>query len=619
MDQLTAREMMKQCIGIVRKAQLPDGGFLHQSSPAQDFSRGAVVYKTTFFAANILACLNSVATIAPAVDNLADIRAPAARFLLAQKSDHWSFNYWARDTVEVKTMPYPDDLDDTFVALAALHGYNPALIDGAVLAQVAKMLTAVEAAPGGPYRTWLVATAAAAPGTPPDSKAAPPDKWRDVDLVVNSNIGYFLSRVGVRLSNLERFVRERVERGNLYSPYYPGSCPVEYFTSRFLGSASAPPPVDVERLFARGEFDRPQPFCIDPSRDGKMCYAGSSALTAAFCAEALASRLSQFSQAPQISSSSWHHRPPAIPAATLLERAKMTARGRCYRLPESLKAITLREIEATNAGEMVMVPYAMHHALGNPQTVSRRRLDDLALANLYGWMAYTIYDDVLDGDKDEQQTRLKLSGANFFLRELTAYYIQLENEIPGIGEYFWQLLDGIDSANAEEQERVGGIAVDRLADRSLGHALPALAVLFASGAARMGSAAAAKITETTLSFFRNYLIARQLHDDAHDWSDDLARGRLNSAGARLMAIHSTGEQGDPIDLKKFFWREAIPAIVADIKKYLNQARADLAVLQSMGIIRDQAPLEEWLMRLEAAAGRAIRERDEVEKFIAAFT
>ena len=35
-------------------------------------------------------------------------------------------------------------------------------------------------------------------------------------------------------------------------------------------------------------------------------------------------------------------------------------------------------------------------------------------------------------------------------------------------------------------------------------------------------------------FFRHYLIARQLHDDAHDWADDLSHGQINSIGALVL-------------------------------------------------------------------------------------
>ena len=74
-------------------------------------------------------------------------------------------------------------------------------------------------------------------------------------------------------------------------------------------------------------------------------------------------------------------------------------------------------------------------------------------------------------------------------------------------------------------------SADRLCDKSLGHVLPALAVLFSLGYAPDSIA-----VDATVSFFKNYLAARQLHDDAHDWKDDLMHGRINAATTQLIRI-----------------------------------------------------------------------------------
>ena len=156
-----------------------------------------------------------------------DIKNAAANFLLGQKSERWSFNYLARGATRENAglphpayPPYPDDMDDTFAALSALVRYDAGVIDGHAAAAIAKLLIAREAREGGPYRTWLIGDDAAA-------------AWQDVDLVVNSTIGYFLSLIGVRLSRLEDFIDNAVRENRLSSPYYPGTFHVGYFLSRF--------------------------------------------------------------------------------------------------------------------------------------------------------------------------------------------------------------------------------------------------------------------------------------------------------------------------------------------------------------------------------------------------
>ena len=152
-----------------------------------------------------------------------DIQDAGIKFLLSQKSKRWSFNYWARSAQEHITLPYPDDCDDTFAALTAIARHNGALIDGHAFSAIAKILTGREIQEGGPYRTWLIAN---------DASAA----WQDVDPVVNSTIGYFLSLVGVRLPPLQKFIEDTVRKNQLTSPYYPGIFPVVYFLSRFYKS-----------------------------------------------------------------------------------------------------------------------------------------------------------------------------------------------------------------------------------------------------------------------------------------------------------------------------------------------------------------------------------------------
>lgn len=311
MDRRKITNAMEACFAVIKNEQRPDGGFLDWSSVDGDIFSVDKRYMTTFCTSNILSCLNVVPLAEYAKADLQRMRTSAAEFLLRQKSCNWSFNYWLRKSEEAKMMPYPDDLDDTFVALTALHGYDPSIINGIVLAGVTKVLTATEIAPGGPYRTWLVS---------PDAGA----EWLDVDIVVNANLAHFLSLFKVVLPNLKQFIDERLRMGNIRSPYYPNLIQPIYFISRFYhgGEVALLTKQTMEILTAQGNMLEmamgisslinlgcgekisetwieaiiteietvklePYAFCIDPSRDGKIHYGGSPALTAAFCAEAL--------------------------------------------------------------------------------------------------------------------------------------------------------------------------------------------------------------------------------------------------------------------------------------------------------------------------------------------
>ena len=142
-------------------------------------------------------------------DKVKEVKNKAAKFLLSQKSNHWSFNYWFRDSKEYKKIPYPDDLDDTFCALAALYEHNSKIFDGNVMGKIINMLTIAEEKEGGPYNMWLT----------PRNPRATGEKWHDIDLVVNSNVAFFLYLNNITLPKLNAFIEKSVDENDYEFPY----------------------------------------------------------------------------------------------------------------------------------------------------------------------------------------------------------------------------------------------------------------------------------------------------------------------------------------------------------------------------------------------------------------
>jgi hypothetical protein len=647
---------VKRGLEIIKNEQNKDGGFSTLSSTSADFSE-ARAYRTTFAAANILGCLNSIRQKAQDIwsqsPDWAIVAGRTVEFLLVQKSDNWSWNYWSRTAPERETMPYPDDLDDTFAALAALHGHDPNLMDGGVLACVVKLLTAAEVEPGGPYRTWSVASSA-------------PAAWQDIDIVVNSNIGNFLSRFDVKLPGLERFIEQNIQERNLISQYYPSVCHVTYFVSRHyrgagkakilealfdvrrgdgswatplesamaisaivdLGFADSILETDIASLIDCVEKEDwlPHPFCVDPSREGQKHYAGSRALTAAFIIEALVKWMA--SREPDINVGRkserkhevWKHGVP------ILEKIKRMAHGACGCLPASLKGEALACINEVKDPEIVLVPYRVRDALRkSDQRIERYFMRHLALANLFGWMAYGIYDNLLDG---EGVSRL-LPVANFFLRQVVLLYHELGHFISGFDGWWESHINSVDEANLWEVAhcrlpvRDGVLSLTqkfpegllrRSGDKSMAHVLPAIAVSL------WIDDEDTKSIQALISFFRHYLIARQLHDDAHDWVEDLAAGRLTAIGARLLEEWRAANPGVVEinvpnilpDLRRRFWRGHIEAVVGDIMCHTGKARR---ALQRSEHITDPEPLTSMLDQLDQTAACTLREREEIIRFL----
>ncbi|MCP6718944.1 MAG: hypothetical protein KJI71_01755 [Patescibacteria group bacterium] len=642
------------------KNQLKDGSFLSLSSfNPKGFSK-VRKYHSTFPASLILSSLNTLKE----TPRTQEIKRKTADFLLSQKSEHWSFNYWKRDSEESKIMPYPDDLDDTACALAALFKYSPKIIDGAAMGKFIMTLTALEEKEGGPYRTWLVR---------PDAE----EVWQDVDLAVNSNIAYFLSLQDVSLDNFNTLIERAIDDRNYSSPYYPSEYPIIYFISRFYRGDKIQKIIDfllskqdgdgkwdnplntalvisaffnfgfgpdkleksISYLIKKGQpgFWMPYVFCIDPAIKGRKYYAGSSALTTAFCLEALEKYLNS-SQDKKIIRKTVPVKTEEIKEQTKIYNSiSQEAIKRCSELNQDLKKQVLNQLARTlkknKDKQIVLLPYFFKTALvKNGENISGQKLKLLGLANLYGWIAYTIYDDFLD---DEGEPKL-LSVANLMLRDLTTIFNNVLPPESGFHTFFHQIMDALDAANTWE---VNNCRIDirnnqlkipntlpnygnftKIAERSLGHMLGPTAILFSLGYTEKSS----EIKNLT-SFFKHYLTARQLNDDAHDWEEDIKKGHINSVGSavlrkwREMTPFKKQKEINILkimpDLQKISWQEVMPGICQNVLKQTELAKKSLLKIPP---ISNPSIMVDLLVPVRRSAEKALTEREEAIKFLKAY-
>lgn len=637
-----------QALLFLAGQQKCNGGFLSLTTADKNDFANAKTYPTTFFTANVLSCLNLLPN-----SSLADsIKKKAARFLLFQRSKLWSFNYWQRNSAEAELMPYPDDLDDTSCALAALTVFDPELISGKALAGIVKTLTMTEVKPGGPYKTWLINKKAKA-------------VWQDVDLAVNANIAYFLSLQKTSLPNLTGLFDRAIKLSKFESSYYPETFPIIYFISRsykglrnkklagYLMSGRLPDfswgnPLntalavsaminlgfhkkpELEKSIAylldnfNGKFWQPYAFCLDPARKGQTYYAGSSALTTAFCLEAINKYLFLQKQL---------HRQEIRKNLFSPQEEKIyrivtgVAKKRFSILPPEIRIPAFGVLEKTIAEDadrqIILLPFWFREAVGeNNELITDRQIASLGLANLYGWIAYTIYDDFFDG---EGKTEF-LPVANICLREVTNFYTQIVEYDSGNYKTIRNILDNIESANAWESRHCrsivaeGKLAVPRqlpefkkhqqLADKSLGHALGSITILML-----LNFKYNSRQVKEILSFFTHYLIARQLNDDAHDWLEDLRAGRINSVGASVLANYdrkTISFQRDERNLQKLFWNDVLPQVAREIFKHTKAARL---ALSRAGVVKRPDKLLSLLDRPETAARQALEEAKKMREFL----
>lgn len=567
----------------------------------------------------------------PAKNQLANkIKRKAANFLLSEKSEYWTYNYWFRKSKWFEKEPYPDDLDDTFCALAALYEYRPEAFDGKAMAKIATMLTSAETAEGGPYDMWLV---------PPEGR----NKWNDIDLVVNSNIAYFLHLQGIDLPKINAFIEESIKTADYEFPYntiYPGA----YFISRFYKGKLAVKIVELllSKQEQSGKWENPlrtalaissiinlsgekhrsriekgieyllssqnknglwkaSSFYFQMKTPRKTLYAGSSSITTALALEAL-------NKWETLNKPEKRKKNLNVLKKQIFKNVLARFENSNSELKSQARKIIAKTFERDKDSQIALLPYFFKNALGSTgKKISDSLLAKLGEANIFGWMAYSIYDDFLDGEGDARLLPL----ANVSLRESIKLFSESLPKETKFREFAETIFDAIDSANIWEviNCRNGKIPnygnYDKLANKSLGHALPAAAILFS-----LGYKHNSKELKNLMNFFKYYIIARQLNDDAHDWEDDLKRGHINAVSAQIFKRLKIGE---PIArLQEEFWSKIIPKTAKKISAASKLARIHL---KKISIIENSAIFGNFISTIEDSAKKALIERKNTMQFI----
>jgi hypothetical protein len=622
-------------LAFLRDQQKADGNFVGKASASLEPFAANRVQPTIFPTMLILDCLHDVV-------GAEDIRLRAAKYLEQQVGDQGSWNYWEANSPVRAQQPYPDDLDDTACALAALMRADASWVSGYRLGQFARLLVAAEQQPGGPYNTWLIDTSGAA-------------AWRHIDIAVNANIGYALSLQSVQVSGLTRYIEESLLRNKLQSSYYVGEAPVLYFISRWYRGEylsvlraritdrttdTSPKtalqqallltagchvglPVEMLSKLANGlqkSISRTAwpaaPLYVDPVYDKRQHYGGSRPLTTAFALEALTAYSNQVLEPPIVIA-----RKRGVPQLmTAVREDAETITG--SRLRHRYLA-TARRIMQDVAGEQITAPATLTAQAGG-WSVPSEVLNHLNLGSLNGWMAYTVYDDILDGDSQPAE----IGVANIALRRSFCHLTAALPEHSDFKDYIASVFDTIDSANDWEQQ-YGHVTVNdgnlevtqlpdykdlsQLASRSLGHSLAACGVM----AYEFGSLKHPQV-QAMKRFFRHFLIARQLNDDAHDWEADLHAGRLSAVVSLLLADtyrlpHSLVISEELDRLRQQFWQQTITQVSELIAEHITQARHALQLLDVKSSV-----FMGWLDALEVSVATALQGRDEALQFMQAY-
>ncbi len=553
-----------------------------------------------------------------------------SEFVSSEQSEACSWRYSSRGN-------YPEDLDDTACALIALQRSGKLRVDSSALASFAKNLISAEVAPGGPYKTWIRGG----------------ERHKDIDVAVNANIAYFLAMNGTFLDRLDAYLCEAASQGKFESLYYRSNAVFCYFLARYfalhpspsaekakevrlrlrsmaaeamssdstsaqdlalcvsamarLGASRQELSVAIERLLSLQAEDGlwpAAPLYIERVIEGKeRCYS-SKPLSSSFCVEALCLYLGlqsdnerqdpesgDLSVVTKIFIESFAEKASPFEAAARKQLERFAASG----MDRFICLLPMRFLAALRGGD-------------TDKDLALR----LGAANLLGWTAYTIQDPAMD----EKERLDELPLANVCMRRCLAMLTEACPDDP-CRKYVAATFDAIDAANAAEAARpTEAPCAAALAERSFGHALGPL-ILFA----RLGHAPGSSMFAALEGFFRHYIVARQMSDDAHDWEDDLSSGKVNTAIQVLSRLIPGGlspgkrSQAEMDPIRKAFWDKAIDRIARKIHYHAALARSHAALCADLV---DQRFFDSLLAPVERSATRAVEERNGAVDFLERF-
>jgi hypothetical protein len=301
------------------------------------------------------------------------------------------------------------------------------------------------------------------------------------------------------------------------------------------------------------------------------------------------------------------------------------ARKQALRVDPALRRPLFRSLarlaDSREGAEITDFARLCHDSLRQPGKPSRGTLTDLGAANLYGWLAYTIFDDFIDG---EGRTDL-MPIATLALRRSLQGFLDAPPDQIVFKKLVHETFDAIDGANSWElancrYRRTGNKLyiknvpdygdLSKLAERSLGHTLGPMAVILQSGA---GDGAAAHCREA----FKQYLIVRQLNDDLHDWHEDLTSGHISYVVAKLLT-HGRVDPGSydipslAARLRNGFWQSVLPDTCRQMQERLAAGRKEL---QTSGLFVPKSPMEKLFETMGATVEDTLARQRQATMFL----
>ncbi len=480
-----------------------------------------------------------------------------------------------------------DNIGEGLFVISALSGYYPELIDGSSLAEILMTLTSAESEEGGPYYYRV-------------------GEKTDIDLGVNACIAYFLSLQDVSLPSLDNLAEDAIDRNDFESDLFDSPYPVIYLISKYYkGERKEKLREIISSIEGDGDFS-----------DLLLKLA-----------------LKNVSEDEADLREDEMEEDELLMMAMILEKAE----NRFLGLSGDMRDLAVKAINKTLSGnkdrQMSLMPFYFKKALGERgNDIPDSLIADMGLANIFFWTAFIIYDDFWDEDESADPRMLPI--ANLFARHYVDFFSSLFPPERDFRSFFSELMDKLDEANNWEtihcRTRIDGSVLfippnlPEYRDYEFkyrpasGHILGCVAIL-----RLLGFEEDSPETENLISYFRNYLIAMQINDDAHDWEEDMRRGHLSAVVTMLLREYiSRYPEKKEVDMDKdikslqeAFW---FGTIVSASETAIRHTDLSEVSLEAITVIEDLAPLRRFISISRNIAKKAIKEQADSVRFLERF-
>jgi hypothetical protein len=415
------------------------------------------------------------------------------------------------------------------------------------------------------------------------------------------------------------------------------------------------------------------PVYIEKIEKQKIYYSGATTITSAFCIEALTLYIDLCNANDDDKEKTFAYIPILTPQSgtktdmpvqqSIRNEIKANILNyfkKDFLLGKEVGKLLARVTDNDTQQQIMLLPYFTYHAIANletsniPNTFSKPEKHAihvaLGTANTFGWMAYRVFDDIMD---DRKKVKL-LPIANACLRECLQIYLSCIDSISPqkssetsheLREFLFSIFNRMDKANALEQytcrfSNVNGrfsladlplqktdVLLSALlssanAEKSLGHLLGAVVPLFL-----LGYSPKSDPIQIIADFFIHTIAGRQLNDDAHDWLDDLNSGLLTNVNSLVLEkwrqrYEENSNKITMIDLKinkhelqEIFWNSTIPTITEIGLGHIAQARKALNKLTRSGVFQQVDYFESILAPIERATRKALEDSTRMFVFL----